>query len=89
MKYNYDITVEMKIQNLGYFINFRGSRAPDSKYGPFGSFLGLPVPFGHSVPEICKLVFIGVSWGYTKSNEKQNFKNFQKHGTLANQYHTF
>ena len=76
MKYNYDITVEMKIQNLGYLIIFRGSRAPDSKYGPFGSFLGLPVPFGHSVPEICKLVFIGVNWGYTKSNEKTKFQKF-------------
>ena len=76
MKSNYDITVEMKIQNFGYLINFRDSRTPNSKYGRFGSFLGRLVLFSLSLWEICKLECILELTKDTKLNEKQKFQIF-------------
>ena len=75
MKSNYDITVEMKIQNFGYLTVSRNLRTPNSKYGRFGSFLGLLVLFSLSLWEICKLECILELTADTKSNEKLNCEN--------------
>ena len=68
----------MKTQNLKYLNKFRNSRALNTKYGRFGSFLELLVPFQLSLGKICKLECILELTDDTKSNENQYFGYYGK-----------